>query len=141
MSDIGDEVFFRVGGILHEARMRECYGNMQISSRMKWPETFKDFRGQRHDGQPWIDVAIAQVRALIKAGLILPAATEIALSAVAGIMRQEHDSGDGHFSTEHVECIEALVAQRIEQGSSKPEVAGSIPAERANPSRSSRGTE
>lgn len=70
MSDIGDEVFFRVGRILHEARMDECYGKMDISSRKKWPETFKDFRGQRMDGQPWIDVAIAQVRALIKAGLI-----------------------------------------------------------------------
>lgn len=70
MSDIGDEVFYRVGGILHEARMCECYGNAEISSRKKWPETFKDFRGQRHDGQPWIDVAIAQVRALIKAGIV-----------------------------------------------------------------------
>jgi hypothetical protein len=74
MTDIGDEVFYRIGGILHESRMRECYGKMEISSRAKWPETFKDFRRQRHDGQPWIDVAIAQVRGLIKAGLIQPEA-------------------------------------------------------------------
>ncbi len=70
MSDISDEVLFRVGGILHEARMRECYGEMQISSRRAWPETVKDYRRQQMAGQPWIDVAIAQVRALAKAGLI-----------------------------------------------------------------------
>lgn len=70
MSEPGDEVFFRIGGILHEARMSECYGKMDIASRKRWPETFKDFRRQRMDGQPWIDVAIAQVRALIKADLI-----------------------------------------------------------------------
>ena len=70
MTEPGDEVFFRVGGILHEARMRECYGKMNISSRKKWPDTLRDFRGQRMNGQPWIDVAIAQVRALIKNGLI-----------------------------------------------------------------------
>lgn len=28
MSQIGDEVFYRIGGILHEARMEECYGKM-----------------------------------------------------------------------------------------------------------------
>lgn len=70
MSEPGDEVFFKVGKILHEARMEECYGKMQISTRKVWPETFKDFRGQRMAGQPWIDVAVAQVRALLKAGLI-----------------------------------------------------------------------
>jgi hypothetical protein len=52
MTEPGDEVFFRVGGILHEARMEECYGKMEISTRRKWPETFKDFRRQRMDGQP-----------------------------------------------------------------------------------------
>lgn len=70
MSDIGDDIFFRIGGILHEARMEECYGKMNVSSRKKWPETFKDFRRQRMDGQPWIDVAIAQVRALVKNALL-----------------------------------------------------------------------
>lgn len=81
MSEPGDEVFFRIGGILHEARMDECYGKMDIGSRKKWPETFKDFRRQRMDGQPWIDVAIAQVRALIKAGLIQPSAIGDPVSA------------------------------------------------------------
>lgn len=70
MSENGDEIFFRIGGILHEARMQECYGKTNFSARKQWPATFKEFRGQRHDGQPWIDVAIAQVRALIKAGII-----------------------------------------------------------------------
>jgi hypothetical protein len=72
MSDEGDEVFFRIGKVLHEARMQECYGALQLSARKAWPETFKDFRRQRMDGQPWIDVAIAQVRALIKSGIIGP---------------------------------------------------------------------
>jgi hypothetical protein len=66
----GDEVFFRVGAILHEARMEECYGKLDSTSRKKWPETFKEFRRQRMAGQPWIDVAVAQVRALARAGLI-----------------------------------------------------------------------
>ncbi len=66
----GDEIFFRIGGILHESRMDECYGKTQASFRKKWPETLKDFRAQRMAGQPWIDVAVAQVRGLIKAGII-----------------------------------------------------------------------
>lgn len=70
MSDISNDILFHVGGLLHEARMRECYGEMQISTRRAWPTTIKDFRRQQMDGQPWIDVAIAQVRALVKAGLI-----------------------------------------------------------------------
>jgi hypothetical protein len=70
MSDISDDTFFKVGGVLHEARMQECYGTMQISTRRTWPATIKDYRRQQMAGQPWIDVAIAQVRALVKAGLI-----------------------------------------------------------------------
>lgn len=73
MSDnITNDVLFRIGGLLHEARMLECYGDMQTTSRRAWPPTIKDFRRQQMDGQPWIDVAIAQVRALVKAGLIKP---------------------------------------------------------------------
>lgn len=72
MTEVSNRVLFHVGGILHEARMLECYGNMQISTRRKWPSTLKEFRGQQMAGQPWIDVAITQVRALVKAGLINP---------------------------------------------------------------------
>lgn len=67
--NITDEAYFHIGGILHEARMKECYGNMQTSSRRVWPNTLKEFRTQRHHGQPWIDVACAQVKALVAAGL------------------------------------------------------------------------
>lgn len=67
-----DEIYFHLGGVLHEARMAECYGGMQISARRKWPATIKDFRAQRQTGQPWIDVAIAQVRALMKVGVAAP---------------------------------------------------------------------
>lgn len=70
MSDINNEVLFRVGGILHEARMEECFGKSEFSFRKKWPSTIKEFRGQMMNGQSWIDVAVAQVRALAKAGLI-----------------------------------------------------------------------
>jgi hypothetical protein len=70
--EISDETLFQIGGLLHEARMTECYGNSEISSRTKWPSTFKDFRAQRQAGQPWIDVAIAQVRALVKNGIAAP---------------------------------------------------------------------
>lgn len=59
-----DEDLFRIGGILHEARMVECYGTAQLSSRKAWPATLKEFRGQRQIGQSWVDVAIAQARAI-----------------------------------------------------------------------------
>lgn len=72
MSDISNEVLFRVGGILHEARMVEAFGNADFSFRKKWPATLKEFRGQMMAGQSWIDFAVAQVRALVKAGLISP---------------------------------------------------------------------
>ena len=59
-----EEEFYFIGGILHEARMKECYGNMQISSRVAWPATMKEFRAARTIGQPHIDVAVAQAKAL-----------------------------------------------------------------------------
>lgn len=70
--EVPNETLFRIGGILHESRMTECYGEMQLSTRRKWPATLKEFRGQQMAGQPWIDVAVAQVRALVKAGIISP---------------------------------------------------------------------
>lgn len=70
--NLADETLFTVGGILHEARMTECYGKLQMASRQKWPTTLKNFRAQRMDGQPWIDVAIAQVRALAENELLRP---------------------------------------------------------------------
>lgn len=65
-----ESIYFTIGGILHEARMQECYGNLRIQSRNAWPTTLKEFRTQRHLGQPWIDVAIAQVKALLEANLV-----------------------------------------------------------------------
>jgi hypothetical protein len=70
VTDLTDEVLFSVGRVLHESRMRECYGGWQISTRRAWPATVKDFRRELHIGQPWIDVAIAQARALHAAGLL-----------------------------------------------------------------------
>jgi hypothetical protein len=43
-----------------------------------------------------------------------------------------HEARDPFSASAWDRVINALVAQRIEQGSSKPEVAGSIPAERTN---------
>lgn len=65
-----DEQLFHIAGILHEARMRECYGNMTTSSRKPWPATYKEFREQRTITQPWIDVAVEQAKALDAAGLL-----------------------------------------------------------------------
>lgn len=59
-----DQEYWYTGGLLHEARMKECYGDWYPSWRAVWPENVKEFRRQRHAGQPWIDVACAQVRAL-----------------------------------------------------------------------------
>lgn len=53
MPEISDEVLYGVGRVLHEARMRECYGNMRPSARRDWPASIKEFRAQRHIGQPW----------------------------------------------------------------------------------------
>lgn len=64
MAMVSEDDMFRIGGILHEARMRECYGDGRLSSRRDWPATLKDFTRQRHAGQPWIDCAVAQVKAM-----------------------------------------------------------------------------
>lgn len=66
MTELPIEELYRLGGVLHEARMAECYGNMQISSRKAWPATLKEFRRQYQTGQPWIDVAVAQAKSVIR---------------------------------------------------------------------------
>lgn len=66
--ELSDETLFRVGKILHEARMKEQWGSWE--HRQPWPKDAKDFRHQRTIQQPWIDVAIAQVRALYREGII-----------------------------------------------------------------------
>lgn len=69
--NLPDELLYRVGGILHNARMQECYGNWHPSWRAKWPSSLKEFRRQMMAGQPWIDVANAQTRALFEEGVMM----------------------------------------------------------------------
>jgi hypothetical protein len=59
-----EEELYYVGGIIHERRMKECYGNWSMESRTHWPTTFKEYRRQQQAGQPWIDIAVAQAKAL-----------------------------------------------------------------------------
>ena len=64
-SEPTDTELFHIGRLLHEARMKECYGSWtHMPSRYKWPETEKEYRGQQQTGQPHIDIAIAQVKAI-----------------------------------------------------------------------------
>ncbi|HXJ94231.1 MAG TPA: hypothetical protein VMT20_15390 [Terriglobia bacterium] len=64
MEEISDYRLYLLGRLLHESRMKECYGNWQMYTRPKWPATFKEYRAQQQAGQSWIDQAIAQVRAI-----------------------------------------------------------------------------
>lgn len=64
IAEIPEMHLYILGGVLHEARMKECYGNWQMHTRPKWPATFKEYRAQQQAGQSWIDQAIAQVRAI-----------------------------------------------------------------------------
>lgn len=66
---LSDEILFRVGKILHEARMKECYGKWD--HKQPWPKDLKEFRHQRTVTQPWIDIAVAQVAALYEQGFYL----------------------------------------------------------------------
>lgn len=59
-----EEQVYILGGIIPEARMKECYGNWTTVLRTKWPATYKEFRGEYQEGQSWITIAIAQARAL-----------------------------------------------------------------------------
>jgi hypothetical protein len=34
-----EEELYYVGGIIHERRMKECYGNWSMESRTHWPAT------------------------------------------------------------------------------------------------------
>ena len=57
------EDLYLLAGILHEARMKECYGNWAMTCRVRWPATFKEFREQQQAGQSWIDIGLATARA------------------------------------------------------------------------------
>ncbi len=62
--ELTEKDHFVLGGILHNARMEECFGAWEMSCRPVWPKTFKEFRGQYQAGQSWIDQACAQAKAI-----------------------------------------------------------------------------
>lgn len=55
---------FQLAGIIHEARMKECYGNWNTALRQAWPKDFKEYRTQQQAGQSWITIAVAQAHAV-----------------------------------------------------------------------------
>lgn len=67
MIKFGDPVE-RLAALLHEARMRECYGNWQLACRFKWPETRDGWVRYQHHPHAQVEQALAQAKAMIKAG-------------------------------------------------------------------------
>jgi len=65
-TEFSDEELYHLAGIIHETRMTECYGNWSSCYRTVWPSSFKEFRAQQQAGQSWIDIAMAQARAVAK---------------------------------------------------------------------------
>jgi cation diffusion facilitator CzcD-associated flavoprotein CzcO len=58
MSEL-DPKLWELARRLHEARMRECYGNRYPSYRPLWPE---DRRAYPHAPSSWVEQALAQAR-------------------------------------------------------------------------------
>lgn len=60
-----DEDEFYIVGMLHEARMLECYGKRFFPPyRERWSAAFKEYRGRKQAGQAYIDMAVAQAKKL-----------------------------------------------------------------------------
>lgn len=60
-----DKELYIVAGLIHEAKMLDCYGKDNYPAyRAVWPKTFKEFRGLQSHGQSFIDISLAQARAL-----------------------------------------------------------------------------
>lgn len=63
-TELSDEELYHLAGIIHEARMADCFGSWDSVYREVWPKTFKSFRGIQQAGQLWIDIAMAQAKAV-----------------------------------------------------------------------------
>jgi hypothetical protein len=53
---------------LHEARMAECFGTWTPSYRFFWPKTRAEWVHFEHNPHSLIEQAVAQAKAMIKAG-------------------------------------------------------------------------
>lgn len=58
----------RLAGLLHEARMQECYGNWDLPHRFRWPKTREQWTHYQHNPHSQVEQALAQAKAMIKAG-------------------------------------------------------------------------
>lgn len=58
-----DERTWKLAQIIHEAKNKLCYVNGNPSYRNEWPLCKRENYG--HNPQPWVDVAIAQAKAVI----------------------------------------------------------------------------
>jgi hypothetical protein len=57
----------RMARVLHEARMQECYGNWQLPSRFRWPETREQWEHYQHNPHSAVLQALAQAKAVLAA--------------------------------------------------------------------------
>ena len=64
MTPFGSEIE-RTACILHEARMRECYGNWDLPCRFHWPETREQWEYYQHNPHSAILQAVAQAKAIV----------------------------------------------------------------------------
>ena len=54
----------RTAAILHEARMKECFGNWDLPSRFKWPATREQWEHYQHNPHSAVLQALAQAKAI-----------------------------------------------------------------------------
>ena len=53
----------RLAAVLHEARMKDCYGHWTTVSRFKWPQTREEWEHYQHNPDGRIAQAMAQAKA------------------------------------------------------------------------------
>lgn len=52
--------------VIYEAKKKDAWGNWKSEHRLAWPSDKKELRTRRHHGEPALDFAFAQARAVIK---------------------------------------------------------------------------
>lgn len=65
MSDIPQNVW-DLAKLLHDTRDQFCWGKHQSHHRHKWPGDEVTPHNYGHNPQPWVDIALAQAKAVLK---------------------------------------------------------------------------
>ena len=55
----------RLAKVLHDAKMKDCWGNWQSAHRFAWPETREQWTHYQHNPHPVIEYTMAQARAAL----------------------------------------------------------------------------